>query len=86
MVYISDALSPVSKSSRFPVFSPDKKTLVYLQNESGGPHMQCSALVMVSNNLHLSFFVLVHASSLLQLDKSWIVIAHSCHSVGIVHY
>ncbi|XP_052782185.1 acylamino-acid-releasing enzyme-like [Mya arenaria] len=38
-------LSDAEMSSRYPVFSPDDDSFVYLQNKIGGPHMQCSSLM-----------------------------------------
>ncbi|XP_077981518.1 acylamino-acid-releasing enzyme-like [Glandiceps talaboti] len=41
-----DKLSSEGQAVRCPRLSPDSTKLVYLQNPQGGPHMQCSELVM----------------------------------------
>ena len=48
----SDALTNTSKSARNCIFSPRGDSFVYLQNEIGGPHMQCCSLWKVAGILH----------------------------------
>lgn len=42
-----EILSDESRSSFSPRLSPDGKKLIYFDNEIGGPHYQCSRLMLV---------------------------------------
>jgi len=39
-------LGPTDRAVSNPVFSPDQTKLVFLENDAGGPHRQCSRLAM----------------------------------------
>ena len=39
-------LGPTDRAVSNPVFSPDQTRLVFLENDAGGPHRQCSRLAM----------------------------------------
>ena len=48
LFYILEKLTNTDYAVQSPVFSPDFKKLIYLANNIGGPHAQCSRLMMVS--------------------------------------
>lgn len=43
--YIADEVTPEGKSAKCPRFSPDGKTLIWLQRDATGPHHSCHMLV-----------------------------------------
>jgi len=44
--YTCTTLGPTDRSVSNPVFSRDQTRLVFLENDAGGPHRQCSRLAM----------------------------------------
>ena len=67
-------LTSDSAAVRSPVFSIDKTKLIYLENDIGGPHQQCSRLKMVNQRLTLPYRLtsLRWQHLVLMLTDSWL--------------